>query len=152
MGKLTRSDTAVVLVAAPVIVLAVSWLAVLAWALVDGHPIWTVRARNLAEAAAFRDGAEVVRRMSAGESAGVAAEVRPGFISGSDAVTVTPLEAAAKARRIEIVRLLIDLEGDVDPGVWTKAWCIADEEGIRAVLLAHRPAAATTECSPTEER
>jgi len=152
MGRLTRSDTVTAVVAAPVVVLAVCWLAVLGWVLVDGHPIWTVRPRNLAEAAAFRDGAEVVRRVSAGERISVPAEVRPGFISGSAAVTVTPLEAAAKARRIEIIRLLLDLEPAVDPATWARAWCIEEDEGIRAALADSRPGAATTECGPAEER
>ena len=152
MGTLTRSDTVTVVIAAPVAALAVSWLALLGWALVGGHPIWTVRARNLAEAAAFRDGAEIVRRVSAGERLDVPAEVRPGFISGSAAVTVTPLEAAAKARRIEIVRLLLDLEPAVDPATWARAWCIEEDEGIRTVLAEARPGAATTECGPAEER
>ena len=152
MGTLTRSDTVTVVIAAPVAALAVSWLALLGWALVGGHPIWTVRARNLAEAAAFRDGAEIVRRVSAGERLDVPAEVRHGFISGSAAVTVTPLEAAAKARRIEIVRLLLDLEPAVDPATWARAWCIEEDEGIRAALADSRPGAATTECGPAEER
>ncbi len=150
MGKLTRADALAVALAGPVAALIVAWLAVLAWTAANGHPVWTVRPRSLSEAAAFRDGADVVRRMSAGERTNVPAEVRPGYISGSEPVTVTALEAAARARRIEIVRLLLDLETDLDPAAWTSAWCATDDEGVRMALSHDRPAAAATTCTPSE--
>jgi hypothetical protein len=133
------------LIIVPVVALALAWLAVLGTAMLGEHPLWGLTPRNLAEAAAFRDGAAIVRGVSGGDDPAVAGEVRAGFLS-SAAVTVTPLEAAAGGSREEIVRLLVALGVRPDAGAWTRAWCSTKAEGVRAELMPARPVGATTEC------
>ena len=140
MGRLT-----VLAVIAPVATLTVAWLAILATAIAGEHPLWGLTPRNLSEAAAFRDGAAIVRGVARGEDPAAAGEVRGGFVS-SEPVTLTPLEAAARGEREEIVRLLLDLGAGRDAPGWTKAWCASDAEAVRGELDAVRPAGATTEC------
>jgi hypothetical protein len=146
---MTRSAWAAALIAAPVAALAIGWLVVLAVALTGTHPIWDVRPRNLSEAAAFRDGGSVVRRVWRGDTPTTPAEVRAGFIS-EEPVTVTAIEAAVDARRPEIVQLLLDLGGTLDASAWHRAWCDTEDTDVRAVLEARRPAGATSVC--TEEQ
>jgi hypothetical protein len=102
-------------VAGPPLVLTLARLVMLAAALVGGHPFWQFRPMNLSEAAAVRDGGEIVRLIAAGHDPNKAYPVRPGYLS-SDTVTVTPVEAAMAVRRGEIVSLLID-EGATPPPV-----------------------------------
>lgn len=146
---MTRSDCAVALIVAPVAALAIGWLLILAVARTGEHPLWNIRARNLAEAAAFRDGGEIVRRLRRGENPAVSGEVRAGFIS-QEPVTVTPLEAAARARRDEVVRLLLDLGTPLDAASWTRVRCSTDAPVVREVLEPYRPPGATDRC-PGEE-
>lgn len=144
-----RSDWAIVLVAAPVVVLVAAWLLVLAVALAAEHPLWGLTPRNLAEAAAFRDGGAIVRGVWRGEDPAAPGEVRAGFIS-REPVIVTPLEAAARASREEIVRLLLDLGGPLDAAAWTRVWCSAEAPAVRAELAAVRPDDASVECTSFE--
>lgn len=142
---MTRTDTAVLLVSLPVVVLAAGWLTVLAWASAGEHLVWTVEPRNLAEAVAFRDGGAVVRGIWAGEDVNAAGEIRSDIISART-LTITPLEAAVRAGRSEMVRLLLDLGARPDAASWTRAWCQAESDGIRMLLEAARPATATAVC------
>jgi len=145
MGRLTPSEWIVVLMTAPVAALAIVWLLVLGIARLENHPLWGVDPRNVAEAAAFRDGAAIVRRVSRGEDPSAPGEVRAGFIS-REPVTVTPVEAAARASREEIVRLLLDLGTRLDAAAWTRAWCSTEEPRVRAELTPVRPPNAAVEC------
>lgn len=145
MGRLRRSELAVVLVTLPAVGLAVWWLAMLALALSTVHPIWHVRPQNLAEAAAFRDGGAIVRRVRAGEDPSAPAEVRPGVIS-STPLRLSPFEVAARERREEILRLLAHVGASPGAAVWTKAWCDTDNPEVREVLLPFRPQGAGTDC------
>lgn len=146
MGRVGRTDTAVALVSLPVVVLAIGWLAALVLAAGGPHPIWTVEPRNPAEAAAFRDGGTLVRATWTSEDLNAAGEVRPDIISART-LTITPLEAAVRAGRSEMVRLLFDLGVRPDAGSWTSAWCQAESDEIRTILEAYRPAGAGTACS-----
>ena len=146
MGRLTRADWAIRAVSIPPILGVIGWLGVLAVSAITGrHPILDTRARNVAEAAAFRDGGEVVRRAGRGEDLNRAAEVRGGFV-GPQAATMVPIEAAAAARDREIVQLLFDLGAAPDAVTWQRAWCASDEPEVRMLLDAHRPAGARDEC------
>jgi hypothetical protein len=145
MGRLTRSDWAVVLVSAPVVILAIAWVAVLALSAGVDHPIWHARPQNLAEAAAFRDGAAVVRRVRGGENPNAPGDVRQDFISPAP-LTLTPIEAAAVEGRPEIVQLLLDLGAMPDAASWKNAWCLAGAADVRDLLARHRPPAAATGC------
>ena len=152
MGKLTRSDWVVALVSVPVVLLALGWLTTLALALTWEHPIWRVQPQNLAEAAAFRDGGAIMRRVSAGENPATAADVRAGFISDTP-TRVTPLEAAVRARRPEIVRLLLDDLGTrPDAASWSRAWCTTEDGETRTLLASYRPAGATSDCREESPR
>jgi hypothetical protein len=144
--RVTRLDRAVWIVSGPPILVAIAWLLLLAASAVTGrHPIWNLEPRNLAEAAAFRDGGDVVRRIQDGEHINQPSEVRAGIIL-PDAATMTPLEAAAGAREREMVQLLFDLGATVDANVWQRAWCISNEPDVRALLESHRPVDALNEC------
>ena len=152
VGKLTpdRSTWAVALIVAPVGALAFVWLLLVVARPVE-HPLFGLSPRNLSEAAAFRDGAAIVRRVSAGENPGAPGEVRGGFIS-REPVAVTPIEAAARVARAEIVRVLIDLGTPLDAVTWRRAWCSTDDSGVRAELTGVRPPDTPAECPVAEQR
>jgi hypothetical protein len=145
MGRVTRSGYAVALVSAPASAVALGWIAVLALASTGEHPIWSHTPRNLPEAAAFRDGAAIVRMARQGEDVNASGEVREGYIS-REPVTVTPLEAAVEARRGEIVRLLFELGAAPHAATWTTLWCKAEDAEIRMLLGGHRPEGAKADC------
>lgn len=148
MERLTRLDSAICIVSGPPILVAFAWLVLMAASAIAGrHPIWNVEPRNLAEAAAFRDGGDVVRRSQRGEDVNRAGDVRPGIIL-PDPATLTPLEAAAGAREREMVQLLFDLGATLDAKGWQRAWCISNEPEVRELLESHRPADARNDCGP----
>jgi hypothetical protein len=145
---MNRSRWIIAAVALPPVFVATAWLVVLAWWWVTGqHPIWTMAPGNLAEAAAFRDGADVVRRVARGEDPNQPGRIRAGIIA-SDAVTLRPLEAAAAVREREMVQLLLEVGAIFDTALWQRAWCISDASSVREVLDAHRPSGADNYCDP----
>ena len=143
---MTSTSRVALFVGLPPLCAAAVWVSVLAVAGITGqHPIWTIQPRNLAEAAAFRDGAAVVRRVEAHEDINRAEEVRARVVLPT-AATLTPLEAAAATRERGMVQLLIDLGASLDAGVWQRAFCISDSGEVRDLLAAHRPSGARDEC------
>jgi hypothetical protein len=148
MGPVRREHWLAALVAGPPILAIVAWLAVLSYSWTTGrHPIWTATPRNLAEAAALRDGAAVIRRFERGEGPNDAAEVRADILSHR-AMTMKPLAAAAGARDREMVQLLLELGAVVDASVWQQAWCISNAPSVRDLLTTLRPPGATDYCDP----
>ena len=145
MRRATRAD----LLAAPVIVAAVAWAALIAWFAVGPHLLWPFEPRNVSEAAAGRDGAAIVRMVRAGADLNSPAVVRPGLIS-STPVRLAPIVAAAAARREEIVQLLIEFGARVDADTWNEAWCISDASDVRARLEPVRPDGALADCPVVE--
>jgi hypothetical protein len=144
---MTQSSRFALLVAAPPVCVAVLWVSVLAVTAITGtHPIWGQQPRNLAEAAALKDGAAVVRFVEQREDVNRAGEIRAGILSRAPQ-TLTPIEAAAAAREAEMVRLLLDLGATPDAIVWQRAFCISDAGGVRALLAEHRPSCAVDECA-----
>ncbi len=129
---------------APGALLAVAWLTLLARASAP-HPFLGFEPRNAVEAAAFRDGGALVRRVQAGEDPNRPDTVRAG-VFGLQPVVLTPIEAAAAEQRPEIIQLLIDLGASPDAQVWTRAWCASEDSSTRAVLDHHRPADVHPEC------
>lgn len=136
-----------ILIAAPPVCAALAWIATLALAEVSAtHPIWALTPRNLAEAAAFRDGGAVVRFVEAGQEISQPAEVRGGVVR-AETTTLTPMEAAAAARDEAIVQLLFDLGASPDGAGWHRAFCISDASRVREILKAHRPPGVVEECA-----
>lgn len=147
LARLTPSPRLPLLVAAPAIAVVTIWSALLAVNAATGaHPIWPIQPRNLAEAAAFEDGAAVIRRVSAGEDLNQPAAVRERVIL-PEAAALAPIEAAAISGQVEMVQLLIDLGATPDQASWQRAFCMADDEGVRALLATRRPAGARDECA-----
>jgi hypothetical protein len=135
------------LVAGPAITVFAVWGSVLAIAVLSGtHPVWGLRPDNLAEAAAFRDGAAVVRRVEAGEDLNQPGSIRERIILPERA-TLTPIEAAAISGHTGMVQLLIDLGATADAASWERAFCATDDESIRELLDGHRPPDARNECA-----
>lgn len=150
MARLTRTDWAIYTVSTPAIVTVGGWLILLALSAVTGrHPIWTDAPGNLAEAAAFRDGADVVRRVARGEDLNRAGAVRAGVVS-EESATLMPIEAAAASREREMVQLLFDLGASPDAMTWQRAWCVSNEPDVRALLDTRRPAGAANNCADRE--
>jgi hypothetical protein len=134
------------LVSVPPVCAAGAWIAVLTIAgVTDRHPVWNLTPRNVAEAAAFRDGAAVVRFVLSGSNLNASGDVRAGIIR-SEAAVLTPVEAAAAARQAEMLQLLMDLGASPDASVWQRAYCISDADSVREVLAKHRPAGAAEDC------
>jgi hypothetical protein len=147
MARLTASDRLWLLVSLPPVSTALAWISTLTLTAMTGtHPVWATTARNLAEAAAFRDGGAVVRFVEAGQQIGQPAEVRGGVIQ-PETTMLTPVEAAAAARDETVVQLLFDLGASPDPAGWHRAFCISDASRVREVLKAHRPLGVVEDCA-----
>jgi hypothetical protein len=143
---MTPSARVATIVAVPPVCVGVLWVSVLAIAGITGtHPIWDLQPRNLAEAAAFRDGAAVVR-FAAYDDINKASEVR-GNVIGVATGPLTPIEAAAASRAREMVQLVLDQGASPDAVVWRRAFCISDADDVRAVLAEHRPPDARDDCA-----
>ena len=135
------------LVAVPPIGVALAWMAALVVAGATGtDPIWNVTPRNLAEAAAFRDGGAVVRFFEAGHDLNQSSEVRGGIVLRGTAM-LTPVEAAAAARQREMLQVLLDLGASPDASVWHRAYCISDADSVRDLLASNRPPGAVEDCA-----
>jgi len=146
LARLTQSRLAL-LVALPPTCAAVVWAALLVISAVSGrHPLWDLQPRNLAEAAAFRDGAAVVRLLEQREDINRAGDVRAGVVFPEQAV-LSPIEAAAASRQREMVQLVLDLGASPDAAVWQRAFCISDADEVRELLAQHRPPGARDECT-----
>jgi hypothetical protein len=144
---MTSTSRFAVLVGLPSLCAGAIWIAVLAVAGITGqHPIWTLQARNLSEAAAFRDGAAVVRRVEAREDLNRPEEVRARVVLPT-AASLTPIEAAAATRERGMVQLLLDLGASPDADVWQRAYCISDSDEVRDLLAARRPSGARDDCA-----
>ena len=147
MDRVTAANRLWMIVAAPPILTALVWVGALVLTAITGtHPIWTVTARNVAEAAAFRDGGAVVRFVEAGHDVNEAGEVRGGVVIPKTAV-LTPIEAAAAARQREMVQVLLDLGASPDAAVWQRAYCISDADSVRELLASNRPPGAVDDCA-----
>jgi hypothetical protein len=146
---MNRSHVALALVCAPILVAGSAWVVVLAWAAASSHPIWSLDPRNAAEAAAFRDGATMVRLIESGAGPRQPGEIRAGLIA-DEPIVLTPMDAAVAARRPELVQLLFDLGLSLDAASWVHAWCAGTDGDVRSLLREHRPEGAAEECTDEE--
>jgi hypothetical protein len=108
-------------------------------------PIWNLEPHSLSEAAAFRDGAAVVRLVDAGADRYAAGDVRAGIIA-REPMTLTPIEGAAASRQGRMVQVLLDLGVSPDAATWQRAWCLSDVADVRAALASSRPAGSSEDC------
>ena len=108
MGRLTRSRLVIAAAAAPAVRVVLANLLMLAAAAVGAHPFWRTSDFSLAEAAAQRDAGEVARLLEDGADPNAAYPVRPGLLDNDELLHITAVEAARRARRGEIVRILLD--------------------------------------------
>jgi hypothetical protein len=98
-------------------------------------PFTYSRPRNIAEAAGMGIGAEVLRRLKAGEDPQRLFDVRRTLIS-SEITRVTALEAATWSRRVEMVRMLDRRRLIDDPATRRHLTCLAaDIEAADIVAL-----------------
>ena len=107
---------------------------------------WKGGSLTLSEAAALRDGGEVVRQIAAGADPNAIYPLRPGVLAAS---SLTPLEAAVGARRAEIVQLLVLHGARVDAAGWRRLHCFAVGLGALDVVKAvdaFAPQAADLSC------
>lgn len=85
--------------------------------------VWYEHPLTLAEAAALRDAGMVARLIDRGQDPNRRSFVRGGIFS--DAVYLTPLEAAVGARRLDIVELLLQSGANADGETRGALVCLA---------------------------
>ena len=139
------SKWAAVALASPGCLLAAASVVVLTLAAFDHHPMWPHQASNLAEAAAVRDEAELVRLIERGEPPNGRYAVRPGLLFDSP-ILLTPLEAAVAADDAEMIRRLLTSGIAMDAALWTHLRCIAEGDDVPPTLELYRPPGAVLRC------
>jgi len=130
--------------AAPGVLFLVLTLVVVVGPAVGFDPLWYAEPVTLPEAAALRDNGEIVRLIQQGADPNAAGVVRAGLIK-SNAITLTPLEAAVGIRRADTTALLLDRGATMDGAAWTRLVCFARQEhatDVEALLMTRRPPAA----------
>ena len=144
---------ALLLAAAPAVVVAVLDGTSLTVAAVHEHPWWRDYQLNLSEAAAVRDDAEMVRLIERGDDPNLRRRVRPGLVGNEADVEATPLEAAISIRRPELIGLLFQHGARVGPAEWRRLYCSAvarDYTDVVAVLEQYRQNGVEPRCSGSE--
>lgn len=103
---------------------------------------------TLAEAAAIRDEAEVLKRLRSGANPNAPVLVRRGIVSDPEYV-LTPLEAATAAGHADVVRLLVRNGAALNARNFPVLYCLAQTKeaaDIVAVLKEHAPPGAIFNC------
>lgn len=100
---------------------------------------------NLAEAAAVRDEAEVLRLLESGANPDDRYPVRPGLIFES-LTQLTPLEAAIAVDDPMVTQWLLRESPPLDVDRWTYLACIADGDEVSPLFEQRRPAGANPDC------
>lgn len=136
------------LVSAPIVALATAGALTLVLAAGGYNPLWRSEPLNLAEAAALRDPGEVARLLADGADPRTERLVRAGFLYDYPAY-LTPVDAAVRTDRAEIVQLLFDSGLSLDADAWRRAWCIAPSDDMRRTLIAAQPPDSPRTC-PSE--
>jgi hypothetical protein len=98
---------------------------------------------SLTEAAALQDQAEVHRLVRRGHDPNASYVVRRDLLRSRPYV-MTPLEGAVAERRVDMVRLLVDLGARIDDHTFPSLWCFAQgrhDGDVIALIEAHRPSA-----------
>ena len=139
-----RRAAATWLLAAPGVVFVLVTLVFVVGPLFGFDPIWYSEPLTLPEAASLRANAEIVRLIQHGADPSAPGVVRAGYIK-SNAITLTPLEAAVGIRREDTVKLLLDSGAAMDVATWTRLICFARQEhagDVERLLDSRRPAGA----------
>lgn len=135
-------------VAAPPVMLAVTSVVLCGLGFAGANPFWPHTSLTLAEAAALRDRATVVRRLQQGADPLTASRIRPGVVSG-DELMLTPMEAAIRENRDEIVGVLLERISREQSAPHVCAWlrqAVARKSGAIPGLLASRFPDETAAC------
>ena len=136
-----------VAVAAPALVWLVGAAVVLAATLGGYRALAAPTDLTMSEAAALRDGAEVLRQIQHGVDPNVAVRVRPGVVGDSEQV-MTALEAAIAGRHVEIVELLAAHGASLDAARASALLCLARDREATDIIafLEARAAGSDTRC------
>jgi len=134
-----------ILLAAPGCLLAAASIGALGLALIDEHPMWPHVPYNLAEAAATREEAEVIRLIEQGDDPNVRYPVRAELIFDYP-TRLTPLEAAVARDDPAVVRRLVAKGARLDAALWTYLRCIVQGDRVIPALDEHRPEGAELQC------
>jgi hypothetical protein len=133
------------LVSAPIVALATAGALSLMLGAGGNNPVWRSEPLNLAEAAALRDIGEVARLLSQGADPRAERHVRAGFLYTYPA-RLTPMDAAVRGDRPEIVQLLLDSGLALDADTWRRAWCTASTDEMRRTLIAAQVPGSSRAC------
>src|SRR5688572_14966585 len=139
----------VLALAGPSLVLLVAAGVILSAALGGYEPLAGPEDLTLAEAAAIRDEAEVLRLIRAGADPDAPAIVRRGILN-DPGYLLTPLEAAVAAGHVEVVQLLVRNGAVIDGRNFPILSCLAQEHGeteILSFLNQRAPAGVTVDCA-----
>jgi hypothetical protein len=139
------SSWAAIALAAPGCLLAAASVIALALASIDRHPMWPREPMNIAEAAAVRDEAEVIRLVESGENFNDRYPVRPGLLFAPP-TQLTPLEAGIASDDPMVVQWLLQQGAPLDIERWTYLRCIAGGDEVPPLLERHRPPGAEANC------
>lgn len=136
----------------PALFAAAPGMALTAWlsmALLGAGPVLDpVEPLTLPEAVAIGAPAEAIRLMRRGTDPNRPAAVRVSIFE-RNVGELTPLEAAAAARRADMLALLVDRGAVLHDGNYPSVWCLAQmgrEPGVITFVESHRPA--TTPVAP----
>jgi hypothetical protein len=124
--------------AMPGCLLALGLTAALPLAAFGQRVMWPHESYNLAEAAAARDEAEVVRLIEDGHDPNIRYPVQAGLVFEKP-THLTPLEAAIAANDAAVFRQLLAKGAAIDASLWAYLRCVADDSRVAPVLDAHRP-------------
>jgi hypothetical protein len=105
------------------------------WTAAPGVALWPADRVNLSEAAATRNTGEVVRLLRLGANPHEAVPVRAGLLDGSRPVDATPLEAAIRVRRGDVIWTLRQYAPPPPPATLAALRCqAADDAAVLAAL------------------
>ena len=118
--------------AIPPVLLACAVALMLVAGIAGRHPMWRPETFNMAEAAAARDVATIAAMLDRGEDPNASRSMRPRLLDDASK-SMTPLEAAVAAGRLEVVHLLLARGAVLDPGGRIVLACAALRHGYRDV-------------------
>ncbi len=111
-----------------------------------GLSFWQGGSLTLSEAAALHDHGELVRLIENGNDPNATYPLRPDVLADR---SLTPIEAAVRSRRAEVVDLLMMHGATIDPDLWRRLHCFALEasaEDVAQTLDHYRPANVNQSC------